>query len=103
MMKPREQFKAITKAVAEVFGVPEEDLVGGKRSSPRTAEVRLIAMVLCYEWRGTTIEVGNWFRRNHSSVCKARQRVRDLCEVDPGIPGAMDEVRRKIQWMKGNL
>lgn len=61
-------------------------MVRSRCKTQRVAWVRHLAMALCYEvTNASTIELGELFRRDHTSVMWAAKSVRNACDVYPAV------------------
>ncbi|HVU19400.1 MAG TPA: helix-turn-helix domain-containing protein [Rhizomicrobium sp.] len=78
--------------VAHVYGVDVKDLRSPKRSSPRAALARQIAMYLSHiVLRMTLTEIGTAFGRNRSTACHALHHVEDMRD-DPELDRTLLEL-----------
>ncbi len=89
--------ETIQRAVAAVFEVSMNDLLGSCRSRA-LAEPRMVAMYLCRELTdSSSSEVGAAFGRNHATVLHAEKKVPELCSCDGDIRRAVTLLRRQLQ------
>lgn len=72
--------------VAQVYGVELKDMCSAKRSAPRAAFARQIAMYLSHiVFKMTISQIGTAFGRDRSTACHAVhhvERMRDDAEID---------------------
>jgi chromosomal replication initiator protein len=89
--------KLVQDIVAGHFGLTRSQLLGSRRLG-HIVIARHVAMLLCIEMlRGASLpRVGRWFRRDHTSVLHARERMRRKIAVDPKFAEEVEELRQII-------
>jgi chromosomal replication initiator protein len=94
--------KLIVDIVAEQFGLTRGQLLG-RQLLPRIVLARHVAMLLCIEKvRGASLPVvGHWFRRDHTTVLHARDRMRRRIAADRKFAKQVEALRRIIQRRTG--
>lgn len=86
----------IVAKVAETYGVPLEALYSANRSAT-TATARMLAMYLIrHLTHRSTVEVGEIFEREHSTVVHACKTIRGLMETDPRFRALVEGVEAAL-------
>ncbi len=89
----------IQSAVADYYRIRKADLLSGTRER-RIVLPRQMAMYLCTELTDKSlIEIGNGFRRDHTTVMHARNRIAELRRTKPEVAEDCRNLRREL----GNL
>jgi len=88
--------RAVLKAVCEHFSVTEKDVLGRKRVAT-IATPRRVAMYLSRKLTSASYpELGQLFRRDHTTVLAACRRVEDEVEKGSPLAGRMDVIERRL-------
>ncbi len=87
----------IIKAVAEVFGVPIEELKGNSRRRD-ISNARQVGMYLMRQHTGLSLpKIGDEFGgKDHSTVMYSCEKVADLQKTDPGIAQSLRQLRDRL-------
>ncbi len=97
LLSAQNNAKAVVKFVADGYGVPQEDILGNSRDF-RIAFARHMAMYLTRELSGEPLSnIGRYFKRNHSSVIHAVQRIQKLRAHNPAIARDIDSMLANIK------
>ena len=87
--------------VAQVYGVDLQDMQSKKRSDPRTALARQIAMYLSHiVFRMSFAESGMAFGRDRSTACHALHHVEDMRE-DPELDRTLTQLETLLRTTAG--
>ena len=79
----RQQLRALAKLVAARYGFVVKDLVGDGKGA-RVSYARHFAMVLCRECTDCSLmELGTYFRRDHTIISAAEDKMRGFFDVYP--------------------
>ena len=86
----------VIRATADYFNIRWEDLKGPRRSRD-IAVPRQLAMFLCREMVGVSLEmIGRAFNRDHTTVMHACQKVTGDLKTDPQTAQAVDDLKKKL-------
>ncbi len=97
--QPRERLtlNRIIEVTAQKSGLLVEDLIGKKRSEP-VSQARQIAMYLCRELTTCSLpQIGDAFKRNHSTVVHACNKIIADMNADPMFRARVDKIRRALE------
>ena len=84
--------RAVISATARMYEITEEDILGDRRS-PRYSAPRHVAMHIVAEVCGLSLrEVGQVFRRDHTSVNNAARRIRTAIETQPLMAEVINQI-----------
>ena len=87
----------IVSTVAEHFSVTENDLKGSRRSSD-IVQPRQIAMYLCREMTGMSLEAIGTFmgKKDHSTVINGCKKIVEKMESSESLRNTVDVIKKKI-------
>lgn len=86
----------VIRATADYFNIRCEELKGPRRSRD-IAVPRQLAMFLCREMVGVSLEmIGRAFNRDHTTVMHACQKVTADLKTDPQTAQAVDDLKKKL-------
>ena len=87
----------IRRLVCKKYGISKDDIIGRRRLL-KIVRPRQIAMTLCRECLPTTLtQIAIQFgRRDHSTVCSAINKIKDLESKNPIVKQRIDELRHQI-------
>ena len=86
----------VIRAASDYFNVRSEDLKGPRRSRD-IAVPRQLAMFLCREMVGVSLEmIGRAFNRDHTTVMHACQKVTADLKTDPQTAQAADDLKKRL-------
>lgn len=88
----------VCRLVAEEFGVSSGAMRGPRRTQP-VADARAVAMSLLYTDAAnpqTTVAIGEWFKRDHGTVCWNCRKVEDRMSTAPDFRARVQRLRAKL-------
>lgn len=93
---------AIRNAVAVHYRVNPQELIGRSRIA-KTVRARHVAMYLCREILGESLgKIGREFKRDHSSVVHATQRIESLIIVNDEVYLSVKYLSERLKLVAGN-
>lgn len=88
--------KAILERISEVTDIPVESIVG-KSHKREYVEARHIAMFITLQRTDLSLKkIGKIYRRDHSTVCHARDTVMDRLEVEPKFRNRFHTIESQV-------
>lgn len=89
--------ETITQATADYFGVKMEDVLGSRRTKdvvvPRQFAIYLISVMLPENPLSNMVE---YFKRDHSTIISARDKIGRLYETDEEIKTKVDDIKNIV-------
>lgn len=92
----------ILTAVADAFDMPEQALVGRGKSNPeKLARSVAIRLIRDRTWQNgepiySTITIGGFFKRDHSTICHALSMFETYCKNYPQVGEIYAELRERL-------
>lgn len=89
------RFSEITEAVAEEFEVSVDDLRGQRRLE-FVARARQAAYLICRLKEKSSVQIGHYFNRDHSTVLQGAKRAEELRAEDPEFSELLDRAIARL-------
>jgi len=96
MEKTRPTIEDILVKTANHYGLNRGQMTQPRRGPLPISWPRMLAMAIAYEQPNTGKAVGKVFKRDHSAVVKAHQRVGDLCQNHPDLKEELTQLRQVV-------
>ena len=92
--------KVVQHVVAAAYGINVEDLIGQRRTH-KFILPRHVAMYVCSEWlQASSVEIGQRFNRDHSTVLHAIWRIAEMRQLDPTFGLEMEKLMEDLRAVK---